>query len=285
MKSILITGGAGFFGQAFTRYLLDNTDANRICIYSRGEHRQAAMRQAFGDDSRLRWFIGDVRDRDRLTRAMSGVEVVVHAAALKRIEVGFYNPVEMVNTNVLGAMNVVEAARDAKVGKVVALSTDKAYQPVSAYGYSKALAESIFLAANDNHGTLFAVTRYGNVAGSDGSVIPKWRKILENSKGVPVTDPECTRFWMTPKEAVNLVAGTIRTMQGGELVVPRLPAYRVSDLAAAMGANSFCREDGACGFLGLPAYEKIHESMDADHCSQDARRMSVEELREALKQV
>lgn len=281
MKSILITGGSGFFGHGFVKHLLAHTDCSRICIYSRGEHRQATMRAALNDDDRLRWFIGDVRDRDRLRRAMTNVEVVVHAAALKRIEVGHYNPVEMVNTNVLGAINVVEAARDARVGRVVALSTDKAYQPVSAYGYSKALAESIFLAANDNHGTRFAVTRYGNVAGSDGSIIPKWRELMHSSmiSPFPVTSTGCTRFWMTKQEAVALVSGTIDTMQGGELVVPDLPAYQVGDLAVAMDPNR------PVVAAGLPAYEKMHESMDAGHCSKDARRMSVEELREALKQV
>lgn len=280
MNSILITGGSGFFGQAFVRHLLGTTDASRICIYSRGEHRQATMREALGDNDRLRWFIGDVRDRDRLRRAMSGVEVVVHAAALKRIEVGYYNPVEMVNTNVLGAINVVEAARTARVGKVVALSTDKAFQPVSAYGYSKALAESIFLAANDNHGTLFAVTRYGNVAGSDGSIIPRWRELMRSGFApFTITSGECTRFWMTQHEAVSLVCETIETMQGGDLVVPVLPAYQVRDLAMAMDPARETLE------IGLPDYEKLHESMDQNSCSKDARRMSVAELSEALKQV
>lgn len=280
VRGYLITGGSGFFGQAFVRHLLATTDCDRICIYSRGEHRQAEMRQALGDNDRLRWFIGDVRDRDRLRRAMAGCEVVVHAAALKRIEVGYYNPVEMVNTNVLGAINVVEAARDARVAKVVALSTDKAYQPVSAYGYSKALAESIFLAANDNHGTMFAVTRYGNVAGSDGSVIQKWRELIKASRDpFPITAPECTRFWMMIKDAVQLVSETIEKMHGGELVVPSLWAYAVGDLAEAM--------DSVRGWdvRGLPAYEKMHESMEAGKSSEHARRMSIDELREALKQV
>ena len=282
MKNILITGGSGFFGRGFVRHLLKHYPATeRICIYSRGEHAQAEMRQEFGDDERLRWFIGDIRDRDRLRRAMSGIDVVVHAAALKRIEVGAYNPVEMVLTNVNGAINVVEAARDARVPKVVALSTDKAYQPISPYGYSKAMAEAIFLAANDNHGTLFTVTRYGNVAGSSGSVIPKWRKHLQGSHYVPVTDGDCTRFWMTLQQAIDLVATTIEEMKGGETVIPDLQAYQIGDLALAMGAWG-----AQLPVMGLPSYEKKHESMSDSACSNDPhRRLTVDQLRELVKQV
>lgn len=287
MKSILITGGAGFFGQGFVSYLLEHEkQVDRICIYSRGEHRQAAMREAIPDpDERIRYFIGDVRDRDRLRRAMSGVEVVVHAAALKRIEVGAYNPIEMVNTNVLGAINVIEAARDARVSKVVALSTDKAYQPISPYGYSKAMAEALFLAANDNHGTQFAVTRYGNVAGSDGSVIPKWRQAIAEKRMFSITYPKCTRFWMTLQQAIELVWSTINTMNGGETVIPQLPAFNILDLAIALRPLTVGSEYGYSVSYELPAWEKKHESMAEGNCSKDARRMTVEELREALKQV
>ncbi|KKN52504.1 hypothetical protein LCGC14_0611930 [marine sediment metagenome] len=285
--SVLITGGSGSFGRAFTKRLLDD-GCQRICIFSRGEIAQAGMRDQFKDDGRLRWFIGDVRDRDRLRRAMEGVEVVVHAAALKRIEVGHYNPVEMVKTNVLGAINVIEAAMDAKssygtagVEKVVALSSDKAYQPISPYGCSKALSESLFLAANNSrgpHGPKFAVTRYGNVAGSAGSVIPKWHEILEYDYDlpVPVTDPECTRFWMTMDEAVDLVMQTIETMPN-EIVIPKLPAYRLADLAEAMGAKM--------NVTGLNGFEKKHEGMKDGLTSDTVRRMSVDELKEGLAQL
>jgi UDP-N-acetylglucosamine 4,6-dehydratase len=267
--SLLITGGTGSFGRAFVR----QWSGDRICIYSRGEHTQAQMRDEFRDDPRIRWFIGDVRDRDRLRRAMNGVEVVVHAAALKRIEVGAYNPIEMCKTNIDGAVNVIEAAHDAGVAKVVALSSDKAFQPVSPYGFSKALAESLFLSSN--HGaTRFAVTRYGNVAGSAGSVIPRWQQLVHSGLPVPVTDPECTRFWMTLGEAVELVANTIRSMKGGELAIPDLPAYRLGDLAEAMGAY--------WKVTGLPAWEKKHESMREGMSSEHAHRMSVAEIREAL---
>ncbi len=285
MKSILITGGTGFFGRAFVKRLLVTYAFDRICIYSRGEHTQALMREDLAHDhvelkdhEILRWFIGDVRDRDRLRRAMTGIDVVVHAAALKRIEVGFYNPIEMVKTNVGGAINVIEAAQDASVQKVLALSSDKAFQPVSAYGTSKALAESIFLAANNTTaagGPKFAVCRYGNIWKSTGSVVPKWHKVaLNGNRTVPLTDPECTRFFMTIDEAVQLVIDTIDTMQGGELAIPDLPAYRLGDLAEAMQVET--------NVTGLPAWEKAHESMDVAKCSADARRMSIDELRSFL---
>lgn len=274
MKSVLITGGTGSFGRAFTRRLLaGESEIARVAILSRGEHCQADMAAQF-DDSRLRFFIGDVRDRDRLRRAFQGVDCVVHAAALKRIEVGQYNPLEMVQTNILGAVNVIEAALDAGVRKVVALSTDKAYQPISPYGQSKALAESLFRNAYQD-GTKFAVTRYGNVWNSQGSVVPRWRSLLgSRSARVPVTDPEATRFFMTIDQAVDLVLSTIDTMKGGDLRIPTLPAYRLGDLAEAMGATM--------QITGLPAFEKLHESMCDGNCSKDARRMSVDELREIL---
>lgn len=281
MTSILITGATGSFGRAFTRSILALNHYDRVCLFSRGEHAQADMRMELGNDPRLRFFIGDVRDQSRLKRAMQGVDVVVHAAALKRIEVGAYNPVEMVRTNVDGAINVVEAAQDAGVRKVVALSTDKATEPCSPYGYSKALAESIFLAANNTvgaDGPRFAATRYGNVWNSAGSVVPTWRKMIEAGvKAVPVTDPDCTRFYMEMHEAVDLVLHTIDIMQGGELMVPDLPAYRLGDLAEAMGIGMVVR--------GLPDHEKRHESMVPGSPSDQARRMSVAELRDKLAEI
>lgn len=279
MRSVLVTGGTGFFGQGFVRAALEQ-GFGRVCVFSRGEYAQAQMRQAFGNDERLRWFVGDVRDRDRLRRAMEGVNVVVHAAALKRVEVGEYNAIEMVKTNVIGAQNVIEAAHDAKVHKVVALSTDKAFEPVNAYGASKLCAEKLFLGANHSRGLggpLFAVTRYGNVAGSTGSVIPTWRARLAEGKMVTVTDPECTRYWMTQKEAVDLVMNTVVRMPIEAPVVPDLPAYRLGDLAEAMGATY--------SVVGLGSGEKLHEGMAPNMTSDKARRMSVAELREALQHV
>lgn len=279
MRSVLITGGTGSFGRAFARASLDQYE--RVCILSRDEHKQAVMRAELGDHPALRFFIGDVRDYDRLVRAMREVDVVVHAAALKRIEVGHYNPDEMVKTNVMGTMNVVNAAHDAGVQRMVALSTDKACQPISAYGQSKALAESLVLAANNmtgKFGTRYAVTRYGNVAGSAGSVIPIWRKAIAEGQTIRVTDPDCTRFWMTMAEAVALVDDTINTMAGGELNIPSLPAYRVGDLAEAIGATYIVK-------TGLPAWEKQHERMRDGESSEHAKRMTINELREALKNV
>jgi len=279
VRSVLVTGGTGSFGRAFVPRVL-GLGAERVCVFSRSEHTQAAMRDEYNEDERLRWFIGDVRDRDRLRRAMEGIETIVHAAALKRIEVGHYNPIEMVKTNVLGAINVIEAAQDAGVEKVVGLSSDKAYQPVSPYGTSKALAESLLLAANNTRGKsgpIFAVCRYGNVAGSAGSVIPKWREILKSVATVPVTDPDCTRFWMTMGEAVDLVTHTIETMRGGEMVIPKLPAYRLEDLVDAMGATMDIR--------GLNGFEKKHEGMRDGLTSDMARRMTVDELRTGLEAI
>jgi UDP-N-acetylglucosamine 4,6-dehydratase len=284
MRSVLITGGSGAFGTAFCHFLLGVTSTvpERIVVYSRSEHRQAELRRELEAKHptaarRMRYFIGDVRDRERLKRAMEGIEIVVHAAALKRVEVGAYNPMEVKKTNIDGAANVIEAAIDARVRNVVALSTDKAFEPISPYGTSKAFAESLFLAAENTrgwYGPHFAVVRYGNVWCSTGSVVPTWRKILETSDTVPVTDPDCTRFFMTMEEAVDLVFQTGMHMVGGEINIPTLPAYRLGDLAEAMGAKMDIR--------GLPAFEKKHESMGPGNSSDKARRMSVPELRERL---
>jgi UDP-N-acetylglucosamine 4,6-dehydratase len=220
----------------------------------------------------VRKFIGDVRDRDRLRRAMDGCDVVIHAAALKRIEVGQYNPDEMVKTNVIGTMNVIEAARDAGVSKVLYTSTDKAWCPVSPYGQSKALAESLILAANVPHKSPWlSVTRYGNVMGSTGSVIPTWRAATGRVK---LTAPGATRFWMSIAEAVQLVDRTIEVMQGGEVAIPELPAFRLGDLAEAMGVHY--------DIVGLPPWEKLHEGMADHNLSNEARMMSVGEIRERL---
>jgi len=279
MESVLITGGSGFLGRALTERLLAQ-GCERICIYSRNEYAQARMRADFQDDPRLRWFIGDVRDAERMERALQSAKAVIHAAALKRIEVGHYNPDEMTKTNVVGTMNVIEASRRAGVRKVVLVSSDKAFEPVSAYGHSKALAESLVLAANNISpwGPRYSVCRYGNVSGSTGSVIPVWRELIAKGFAVPVTDPDCTRFWMSREEAASLVLGTLATPEGGELAIPNLPAYRLGDLAEAMGAQGV-------EIKGLGSFEKKHESMAAGNCSASARRMSVEELRERLTEV
>jgi UDP-N-acetylglucosamine 4,6-dehydratase/5-epimerase len=275
MSSYLITGGTGTLGRALVRQMLCDNVSDRICIFSRGEHAQAEMREQLGDNDRLRWFIGDVRSKDRLYRAMTNVDVVIHAAALKRIEVGAYNPIEMIRTNVDGTVNVIESAQDAGVNKVMFISSDKAYNPISPYGQSKALAESLILTANNTVSTScpkFSACRYGNVWKSNGSVVPRWRAIIaKGGKTVPVTDPDCTRFFMTIDEAVELVLGTVKVMKGGELAIPTLPAYRIGDLAEAMNVGMEIR--------GLPSYEKKHEGMNSEESSEFARRMTVSELK------
>ena len=278
MKSVLITGGTGTLGNGIVERLLQEDTCRRICIYSRGEKQQAEMARRFSN-ARLRFFIGDVRDYMRLRRAMDNCEVVIHAAALKRIEVGVYNPEEMVKTNVQGSANVIEAARHADVEQCILVSTDKAFQPISPYGYSKAIAESFFLAANSQRsiaGPRYSGVRYGNVWGSAGSVVPLWRGILAFGGRPTITDSECTRFFMLLADAVSFVLGAVEKMQGGEIFVPDLPAYRLGDLAMTMDPH------GCFSVVGLPAYEKLHESMEEGKCSKDARRMSVEELRSFL---
>lgn len=277
MNSILITGGSGFLGRALARQLLSS--AQRICIFSRDEVKQHLMREEF-QDPRLRYFIGDVRDTARLTHAMQGCDVVIHAAALKRVEVGEYDSAELVKTNVVGTMNVIEAATAAKVSRVVYVSSDKACEATNCYGASKFVGEKLILAANNSrgsHGPRFAAVRYGNVAGSTHSVIPTWRRALEQGRMVSLTHPDATRFWMTVQQAVDLVVGTAEQMGGGELEIPELPAYRLGDLAEAMGVTYHV--------TGLTPGEKLHESMRPGETSEMAQRLSVYELRGALNLV
>lgn len=270
-RHILITGGTGTFGRAFAKRLLEQHEVERVCIFSRDEHKQAFMRQELSDDSRLRWFVGDVRDLQRLSQAMDGCELVVHAAALKRVEVGEYNPAEMVKTNIGGALNVIDAAaRPLQHGRryprrVIALSTDKACAPTNAYGATKLTMEKLMLAANNTVGPFgpqFAVTRYGNVAGSNGSVIPTWRRALNDRRPIRITDPAATRFWMTIDQAIDLVLNTARQMHGGEMVVPSLPAYRLEDLLNVM-IDGY-EDPVELVYAGLGRGEKMHESMISD---------------------
>lgn len=284
MNSVLITGGTGFLGRALVAELMAR-GTDRICIFSRDEAKQAAMKAQMPDpDMRLHWFIGDVRDRQRLTRAMHGVDVVIHAAALKRLEVGEYNPGEMVKTNVIGTMNVIEAAIDAGVHKVIGVSSDKACQPFNAYGASKLMMEKLILGAQNTRGRdgpVYSVCRYGNVAGSTGSVIPTWRAAIAEGKGnARMTEPDATRFWMTIDQAVALVLDTAETSPGGKLHVPDLPAYRLGDLARAMDLPRPIR------VTGLGPGEKPHERMLEDGPdSSQVRRMTIDELREGLKKL
>ncbi|KYH42989.1 UDP-N-acetylglucosamine 4,6-dehydratase (inverting) [Branchiibius sp. NY16-3462-2] len=257
-SSILITGGTGSFGKAFITRLLDDIGPKRIVIYSRDELKQWEVRQQFGDDPRLRWFIGDVRDLPRLQRAMHQVDYVVHAAALKQVDTGEYNPFEFVKTNVMGSQNVVEASIDAGVKKVVALSTDKASSPINLYGATKLTADKIFILGNHYaaaYPTRFAVVRYGNVTGSRGSIIPKFRALHAAGESLPITDLRCTRFLITLPQAVQMVLDTFEMMQGGELVVPHIPSHKVTDLAQAIAPGAKMHD------IGLRPGEKLHEEM------------------------
>ena len=264
-KSILITGGTGSFGRAFTRYALQHLDPKRVIIFSRDELKQYEFRSDIGDEPRLRWFIGDVRDKDRLKRALDGVEAVVHAAALKQVDTAEYNPFECINTNILGAQNVVNACIDSGVERIVALSTDKASSPINLYGASKLCSDKLFIAANHYAGhstTTFSVVRYGNVMGSRGSVIPLFRKLASTGK-LPITDLRMTRFWITLDQAVRFVVDSFERMEGGELFVPRIPSTTVVDLAAAIAPDAELVE------VGIRPGEKLHEEMISED---DARR-------------
>ncbi|TDE50941.1 UDP-N-acetylglucosamine 4,6-dehydratase (inverting) [Nonomuraea mesophila] len=256
-SSILITGGTGSFGKAFIRHALDSLGVRRLVVFSRDELKQYELKQLF-DDERLRWFLGDVRDRDRLTRAMHGVEHVIHAAALKQVDTAEYNPFEYVRTNVSGSQNVVEAAIDCGVRKVVALSTDKASGPINLYGATKLVADKLFVSANHYaaaHETRFSVVRYGNVVGSRGSVVPLFQRLAGQGDSLPITDKRMTRFWITLDQAVRFVVDSFDLMQGGELYVPRIPSMRITDLAEALAPHSPIYE------IGIRPGEKLHEEM------------------------
>jgi UDP-N-acetylglucosamine 4,6-dehydratase (inverting) len=256
--SILVTGGTGSFGKAFIRYALDNLDPHRLVVFSRDELKQYEMRHLFDHDPRLRWFIGDVRDERRLLRAMHGVDYVVHAAALKQVDTAEYNPFEFVKTNILGSQNVIEAAIDAGVQRVVALSTDKASSPINLYGATKLTADKLFISGNHyaaGYDTRFAVVRYGNVLGSYGSVIPLFRRLAEAGESLPITDMRMTRFFITSPQAVKFVVDSFDIMHGGELYVPRIPSMKIVDLAQAIAPGTRMHT------LGLRPGEKLHEEM------------------------
>ena len=257
-SSILITGGTGSFGKAFIGHALNHLNPRRLVIFLRDELKQYEVRQQFADDPRLRWFIGDIRDERRLARALHGVDYVVHAAALKQVDTAKYNPFEFVKTNILGSQNVIEASIDAGVKKVVALSTDKASSPINLYGATKLTADKLFITGNHYaaaYETRFAVVRYGNVIGSRGSVIPFFKRLGDEGKPLPITDLRCTRFFISLPQAVQMVVETFNVMQGGELLVPRIPSMKVTDLAHAVVPGAELVD------VGLRPGEKLHEEM------------------------
>jgi len=259
-KNILVTGGTGSFGRAFVRTVLDRwPDVGRLVIFSRDELKQFEMQQEFAERRHpaLRFFIGDVRDPARLVRAMEGIDIVVHAAALKQVPAAEYNPFEAIKTNVLGAQNVIEACLDTKVQRVVALSTDKAAAPINLYGATKLCSDKLFVAANNIKGSRdlrLSVVRYGNVMGSRGSVIPFF-EARRASGELPITHPEMTRFNISLQDGVDMVLWSIENAWGGEILVPKIPSYRITDVAAAVAPD--CEQR----VIGIRSGEKIHEEM------------------------
>ena len=265
-SSILITGGTGSFGKEFLGALLTQHSPRRIGIFSRDELKQYELKQQWGHDERVRFFLGDIRDRDRLESAMHGVDYVVHAAALKQVDTAEYDPMEYVKTNILGSENVIQASMTAGVKKVVALSTDKASSPVNLYGATKLTADKLFISSNHfsfARGTSYSVVRYGNVMGSRGSVIPLFTRLAAEGSPIPITDQQMTRFWITLPQAVDFVISCFDDMQGGELYVPRIPSMKVVDLAEAIAPGCELQE------IGIRPGEKMHEEMIS---SEDARR-------------
>ena len=269
-KSVLITGGTGSFGRKFAELVLRRYRPRRLIIFSRDELKQHEMARVLSPQTHreLRYFLGDVRDRQRLYRAFDGVDVVVHAAALKQVPTCEYNPLEAVKTNVLGAANVIDAAIDRGVEKVLALSTDKAANPINLYGATKLCADKLFTSGNHycgEHPTRFAVVRYGNVVGSRGSVVPLFLKMRRDGV-LPITDPRMTRFWITPEQGVDFVLASLRRMRGGEIFVPKIPSMNILDLARAVGPE--CRTET----VGIRPGEKLHETM----ISEDDARHALE---------
>ncbi|NQY62759.1 MAG: UDP-N-acetylglucosamine 4,6-dehydratase (inverting) [Alteromonadaceae bacterium] len=257
-KTVLITGGTGSFGKKYVKTLLERYSPKKIIIYSRDELKQFEMQQNYNQPC-MRYFIGDVRDRERLTQAMNGVDYVIHAAALKQVPAAEYNPMECIKTNINGAENVISAALANDVEKIIALSTDKAANPINLYGATKLVSDKLFVAANNisgGHKTTFSVVRYGNVVGSRGSVVPFFEKLInEGATEIPVTHEEMTRFWITLQDGVNFVLKNFDRMLGGEIFIPKIPSMRIMDLAQAMAPNL------AIKIIGIRPGEKLHEIM------------------------
>lgn len=271
-KSILITGGTGSFGKQYVRTILKKYQPKRLIIYSRDELKQFEMEQEFPVSKypSMRYFIGDVRDQPRLIAAMQNVDFVIHAAALKQVPAAEYNPMECIKTNIHGAENVIQAALAANVEKVIALSTDKAANPINLYGATKLASDKLFVAANNiagGHTTRFAVVRYGNVVGSRGSVVPFFQKLIdEKSAHLPITDVRMTRFWITLQQGVDFVLKNFERMQGGEIFVPKIPSVRIVDLAASIAPGLEQK------VIGIRPGEKIHEIM----CPSDDSHLTIE---------
>ncbi|MBF0187436.1 MAG: UDP-N-acetylglucosamine 4,6-dehydratase (inverting) [Magnetococcales bacterium] len=269
-KSILITGGTGSFGKACVRMMLRRYNPERLIVFSRDELKQFEMREELGDPPMMRFLLGDVRDESRLSMAMYGVDYVIHAAALKQVPAAEYNPMECIKTNIIGAQNVITAAIANNVKRVIALSTDKAANPINLYGATKLASDKLFIAANNMSGrrqTRFSVVRYGNVVGSRGSVLPYFRKLIAcGSKALPITDPRMTRFWITLPQGLDFVMRHLKGMQGGEIFVPKIPSVRITDLAQSIDPTLPTK------VIGIRPGEKLHEIM----CPADDSHLTVE---------
>jgi UDP-N-acetylglucosamine 4,6-dehydratase len=268
-KSILITGGTGSFGKEFIRMVFRDYRPRRVVVFSRDELKQFDMQQEFSSD-KMRFFLGDVRDGDRLRQAMRDIDMVIHAAALKQVPAAEYNPMECIKTNIHGAENVISAALENNVERVIALSTDKAANPINLYGATKLVSDKLFVAANNiagGHRTRFSVVRYGNVVGSRGSVVPFFKKLIaEGAESLPITDVRMTRFWITLEQGVEFVIKSFMRMQGGEIFVPKIPSARITDVAKSMSQNM------EIGVVGIRPGEKLHEVM----CPADGSHLTLE---------
>lgn len=256
--SVLITGGTGSIGQSILQILLAETSVKRIAVFSRDELKQLNLKEQYKSEKRIRWFIGDVRDISRLKLALRGVDFIIHAAALKQVDTGEYNPMEFIKTNILGSQNLIDAAMEAGVKRIIALSTDKASSPINLYGATKLAADKLFIAANNYtfaSGTAFSVVRYGNVIGSRGSVIPLFKSLAKTDSPIPITDIRMTRFWIEIVEAARFIIESLKIMKGGELFVPLIPSMRLIDLAKAISPKSKIIE------IGLRPGEKLHEEL------------------------
>jgi UDP-N-acetylglucosamine 4,6-dehydratase len=268
-KTLLVTGGTGSFGNEFVNILINNYIFKKLIIFSRDELKQYEMQQEFCDD-RIRFFIGDVRDYKRLLMAFDGVDFIIHAAALKQVPTAEYNPFECIKTNINGAENIINAAIECKVNKIISLSTDKAVNPINLYGATKLASDKLFVAANNmvgNKDISFSVVRYGNVLNSRGSIIPFFRKLISNnSMYFPITDSRMTRFWISKVDAVNFVISSFKRMKGGEIFIPKIPSSKITDLAKALSPNTDLK------FTGIRPGEKLHEIM----CPIDDGHLTIE---------
>jgi len=269
-QSYLITGGTGSFGKAFVKKIIDNKNIKRIVIFSRDEAKQYYMSQEFGKNNKLRFFLGDIRDQERTYRAMQGVDVVIHSAALKQVPASEYNPTEFIKTNIIGAENIIKVSIELKIKKTIALSTDKASSPINLYGATKLVSDKLFTTANNIRGsqnTKFSVVRYGNVVSSRGSVIPYFRKMIEGGfKTLPITHEEMTRFFITLPQGVDFVLKCLNIMKGGEIFIPKIPSCKMTDVVKALGEKLNYR------IVGIRSGEKLHEQL----CSVDESSKCIE---------